>query len=53
MLDVGLMGAMADVPAGMMIVGDNIFKEYKGTLKLHSWKLIPDREILTTLGKTY
>lgn len=30
MLDVGLMGAMADVPAGMMIVGDNIFKEYKG-----------------------
>ena len=29
-LDVGLMGAMADVPAGMVLVGDNIFKEYKG-----------------------
>ena len=29
-LDVGLMGAMADVPAGQMMVGDNIFKEYKG-----------------------
>lgn len=29
-LDVGLMGAMADVPAGQMLVGDNIFKEYKG-----------------------
>jgi len=29
-LDVGLMGAMADVPAGQIMVGDNIFKEYKG-----------------------
>ena len=29
-LDVGLMGAMADVPAGQMMVGDNVFKEYKG-----------------------
>ena len=29
-LDVGLMGAMADVPAGQVLVGQNIFKEYKG-----------------------
>lgn len=29
-MDVGLMGAMADVPAGQIMVGDNIFKEYKG-----------------------
>ncbi|MCQ2244850.1 MAG: ATP-binding protein [Bacteroidaceae bacterium] len=29
-LDVGLMGAMADVPASQMMIGDNIFKEYKG-----------------------
>lgn len=30
-LDVGLMGAMADVPASQIIVGENIFKEYKGS----------------------
>ncbi len=29
-LDVGLMGTMADVPAAQIMVGDNIFKEYKG-----------------------
>ena len=29
-LDVGLMGAMADVPAAQVLVDDNIFKEYKG-----------------------
>jgi len=29
-LDVGLMGAMADVPAAQIMVGNNIFKEYKG-----------------------
>ena len=29
-LDVGLMGAMADVPAAQIMIGDNIFKEYKG-----------------------
>ena len=29
-LDVGLMGAMADVPAAQVLVGDNVFKEYKG-----------------------
>jgi predicted AAA+ superfamily ATPase len=29
-LDVGLMGAMADVPASQIMVGENIFKEYKG-----------------------
>ena len=29
-LDVGLMGAMADVPASQVMIGDNIFKEYKG-----------------------
>ncbi|MDE7102022.1 MAG: ATP-binding protein [Bacteroidales bacterium] len=29
-LDVGLMGAMADVPASQIMIGENIFKEYKG-----------------------
>ena len=29
-LDVGLMGAMADVPAAQVLVGNNVFKEYKG-----------------------
>lgn len=29
-LDIGLMGAMSDVPAGQVLVADNIFKEYKG-----------------------
>ena len=29
-LDVGLMGAMGDVPASQILVGDNIFQEYKG-----------------------
>lgn len=29
-MDVGLMGAMADVPAGQILVADNIFKEFKG-----------------------
>lgn len=29
-IDVGLMGAMADVPASQIMVGDNIFKEFKG-----------------------
>lgn len=30
MLDVGLMGAMTDAPAESIIIGDNIFHEYKG-----------------------
>lgn len=29
-LDVGLLGAMADVPASQILVADNIFKEFKG-----------------------
>ena len=29
-LDVGLMGAMSDTPASQILVGDNVFKEYKG-----------------------
>lgn len=29
-LDIGLLGAMAGVPASMMLVGDNIFREFKG-----------------------
>lgn len=29
-LDVGLLGAMTDVSASQMLVGDNIFKEFKG-----------------------
>ncbi len=28
--DVGIMGAMADVPAALILIGDNIFQEYKG-----------------------
>ncbi len=30
MLDVGLMGAMTDTPAETIIIGDSIFREYKG-----------------------
>lgn len=30
MLDIGLMGAMVDAPADAIIVGNNIFSEYKG-----------------------
>lgn len=30
MLDVGLMGAMVDAPADVVLVGNNIFSEYKG-----------------------
>jgi predicted AAA+ superfamily ATPase len=30
MLDCGLMGALAKVPAAQMLIGDNVFKEYKG-----------------------
>ena len=29
-IDVGLMGAMADAPAAAMMVGNSIFSEYKG-----------------------
>lgn len=29
-LDVGLLGAMTDIPASQMLVGDNCFKEFKG-----------------------
>lgn len=29
-LDIGLMGAMADAPAESVIVADTLFKEYKG-----------------------
>lgn len=29
-IDVGLMGAMTDTPAENIIIGDNIFREYKG-----------------------
>lgn len=29
-LDIGLLGAMSDVPASQMLVGDNIFTEFKG-----------------------
>lgn len=30
MLDCGLMGALANVPASQMLIGDNVFQEYKG-----------------------
>ena len=30
LLDVGLLGAMADVPPSQILIGDNIFSEYKG-----------------------
>lgn len=29
-LDVGLLGAMSNVPASQVLIGDNVFKEYKG-----------------------
>lgn len=32
MLDVGLMGAMADTPAADILIGNNAFTEYKGAL---------------------
>ena len=31
LLDCGLLGAMTDTPAAAILVGDSIFKEYKGT----------------------
>ena len=31
LLDCGLFACMVDAPAKQMLVGDNIFKEYKGT----------------------
>ncbi|MDR0658389.1 MAG: AAA family ATPase [Mediterranea sp.] len=30
LLDCGLLGCMADAPAGRMLVGNNVFKEFKG-----------------------
>ena len=30
LLDVGLLGAMVEVPASQVMIGENIFKEYKG-----------------------
>lgn len=30
LLDVGLLGAMVEAPASQVLIGDNIFKEYKG-----------------------
>lgn len=30
LLDVGLLGAMAQVPASLMLIGNNVFSEYKG-----------------------
>ena len=30
LLDIGLLGAMAQTPASAILIGDNIFKEYKG-----------------------
>ena len=31
LLDCGLLGCMANAPASQMLVGDNIFKEFKGS----------------------
>lgn len=47
MLDVGLLGALADAPASAILVGNDIFKEYKGAfteLYVHN--------ALRQLGKT-
>ena len=30
LLDVGLLGAMADVPPALILIGNNVFSEYKG-----------------------
>lgn len=39
LLDCGLFGCMADAPASQMLVGNNIFKEFKGafTGQLQDW----------------
>ena len=47
MLDVGLLGAMTDAPAASILIGDNIFSEYKGAFTenyvLQQIVTIPDR----------
>lgn len=48
MLDVGLFGAMADAPASAILVGTDIFKEYKGAfteLYVHNALLQAGRKI--------
>ncbi len=47
LLDVGLLGAMTDAPAASILIGDNIFSEYKGAFTenyvLQQIATIPDR----------
>ena len=47
LLDVGLLGAMTDAPAASILIGDNIFSEYKGAFTenyvLQQIVTIPDR----------
>lgn len=49
LLDVGLLGAMANVPAAMMLIGNNILTEFKGAFTenyvLQQMVVIPDTTI--------
>lgn len=49
MLDVGLMGAMADAPADAVITSNDIFSEYKGAFA----ELFVNNEIASSGVKTY
>jgi predicted AAA+ superfamily ATPase len=45
-LDVGLLGAMSDTPAGQILIGNNVFAEYKGAFTedyvLQQLKTLPE-----------
>lgn len=49
LLDVGLLGAMTDAPAASILIGDNIFSEYKGAFTenyvLQQIVTIPNRPV--------
>lgn len=48
LLDVGLLGALLDTPAANIMIGDNIFSEYKGafTENYVLTQLIPNKDII-------
>ncbi|MDE5875103.1 MAG: AAA family ATPase, partial [Muribaculaceae bacterium] len=50
LLDVGLLGAMSNVPAAMMLIGNNILTEFKGAFTenyvLQQMVVIPDASIV-------
>lgn len=49
MLDVGLLGAISNTPAGQILIGDNVFGEYKGAFTedfvLQQLKTLPELPI--------